>query len=95
MYSGIWGKDQPEHEEYLQYFDDSFDSGCDKVEPIFTRCVVESALRYRGCGKARPGSTTVEWRWSGLLKKLVDNLSRYSTRKEHMTTLSKICQKHG
>lgn len=125
MYSGILGDnsqnygtdgddDNKTYDEYLKYFEHKLDTEHQKMDHIFTRCVIESALQYspersllfcgsggggeggdEGCNKPRPGSTTLEWRWNGLLRRLVDNVRNHSTHKEHIEIIAKLCYKHG
>eukprot|EP00111_Clytia_hemisphaerica_P006058 TCONS_00017549-protein len=105
MYSGILGNDESKHEEYLAYFQQKLEIKDLKLEHIFTRLVVESALQYHpgnallfcgSSGKARPGSSTLEWRWGGLLKDLVENLHKSPTKcEEHVDIIAKLCFKHG
>lgn len=99
------------HDKYLKYFEHNLDTERQMMDHIFTRCVIESALQYSpernllfcsgGKGgdeesqKPRPGSTTLEWRWNGLLRRLVDNVRKHSTRKEHIEIIAKLCYKHG
>lgn len=99
FYTGILGSKPPSTnvDAFLSYANEAI--GNVKLETVFAKCVLDSALQDRpdmqllfcsSCGQARPGSNRLEWRWDSLLKKLVENLLSTSKSTKDMTMLLKF-----
>lgn len=105
IYSGIISNRQQSQEECLQYFTETITHNL-KLDTIFARCIVESAVTFQPdrkllfcdtCNKARPGSNTVPWRWGGLLKAIIQNIVESLSRKYQplINIISKLCLERG